>query len=110
MDISPEKSILWSESKFEIFGANRRVFVKRRVRERMILACVVPTVKHGGGVMVWGCFAGDTVCDLFRIQGTLHQHGYHSILQRYAIPSGVGLVRLSFVIQQDNDQTHLQAV
>ena len=29
---------------------------------------VVPTVKHGeGGVMVWGCFAGDTVCDLFRI-------------------------------------------
>ena len=50
--------------------------------ERMISACVVPTVKHGGGsVMVWGCFAGDTVCDLFRIQGTLNQHGYHSILQ-----------------------------
>ena len=40
---------------------------------------------------VWGCFAGDTVCDLFRIQGALNQHGYHSILQRYAIPSGFGL-------------------
>ena len=41
-----------------------------RVSERMISACVVPTVKHGGGgVMVWGCFAGDTVSDLFRIQG-----------------------------------------
>uniref|UniRef100_A0AAZ3R129 Tc1-like transposase DDE domain-containing protein n=1 Tax=Oncorhynchus tshawytscha TaxID=74940 RepID=A0AAZ3R129_ONCTS len=26
------------------------------------------------------CFAGDTVSDLFRIQGTLNQHGYHSIL------------------------------
>ena len=26
--------------------------------------------------MVWGCFAGDNVCDLFRIQGTLNQHGY----------------------------------
>jgi hypothetical protein len=38
-------------------------------------------VKHGGGgVMAWGCFTGDTVCDLFRIQGTLSQHGYHSIL------------------------------
>ena len=57
---------------------------------------VVHTVKHGGGgVMVWGFFAGDTVSDLFRIQGTLNQHGYHSILQRYAIPSGLCLVGLS---------------
>jgi hypothetical protein len=77
----------------------------------MIPACVVPTVKHGGGgVMVWGCFTGDTVSDLCRIQGTLNQHGYHSILQHYAIPSGLGLVELSFVFQQDNDSTHRQAV
>jgi hypothetical protein len=34
---------------------------------------------------LWGCFADDTVKDLFRIQGTLNQHGYHNILQRYAI-------------------------
>ena len=84
-------SVLWSdESKFEISGSNCHVFVRRRVGERMISACVVLTVKHGGrGMMVWGCFAGDTVCDLFRIQGTLNQHGYHSIMQRYAIPSGL---------------------
>uniref|UniRef100_A0A667ZX45 Uncharacterized protein n=1 Tax=Myripristis murdjan TaxID=586833 RepID=A0A667ZX45_9TELE len=50
--------------------------------ERMDSTCLVPTVKHGGGgVMVWGCFAGDTVGDLFKIEGTLNQHGYHSILQ-----------------------------
>ena len=57
------KSVLWSdESKFEIFGSNHRVFVRRRVGERMISACVVQTVKHGGGgVMVCGCFAGDSV-------------------------------------------------
>jgi hypothetical protein len=36
-----------------------------------------------------------TLSDLFRIQGTLNQHGYHSILQQYAIPSGLGLVGLS---------------
>ena len=54
------------------------------------------------------CFAGDTVCDLFRIQGTLKKHGYHSILQRFAIPSSLGLVGLSFVFQQGNDPTHLQ--
>ena len=74
----------------------------------MISTCVVPTVKHeGGGVMVWGCFAGETVSDLFRIEGTLNKHGYHSILQLYAFPSGLGQ---SFVFQQDNDPTHPQAV
>ena len=89
------KSVLWSdESKFEIFGSNRRVFVRCRVGERMLFACVVPTVKHGGAVMVWGCFADDTVSDLFWIQGTLNQHGYHSILKRSTIPSSFRLVGL----------------
>ena len=99
--------MLWSdESKFEIFGSAE--FVRCRVDLQMISACVVPTVKHGGGsVMVWWCCAGDTVGDLFRIQGTLNQHGYHSILQRYAISFGLSLVGLSFVFQQDNDPTHL---
>jgi hypothetical protein len=73
----------------------------------MISACVIPTVKHGGGgVMVWGCFAGDTLCDVFKIQGTRNQHGYHSILQRFAIPSCLRLVGLSFVFQQDIDPKH----
>ena len=72
----------YDELKCEIIGSNRRAMVRRRVGERMISACVVPTVKHGGGgVMGWRFFAGDSVCDLFRIQGMLNQHGYHSILQ-----------------------------
>ncbi|KAL6468775.1 hypothetical protein MHYP_G00222990 [Metynnis hypsauchen] len=52
------KSVLWSdESKFEIFGCNRRVFVRRRKGERMDSTCLVPTVKHGGeAVMVVGVF------------------------------------------------------
>ena len=106
------KYVFWSdESKLLFFGSNRHVFVRHRVGERINSACVVPTtVMHGGGVMLWGCFAGDTVSDLFRIHGTLNQYGYHSILQRYAIPSGLRLVGLSFVLQHDNDPTHLQAV
>ena len=43
-----------------------------------------------------------TVCDLFRIQSILNQHGYHSILQRYAIPSGFSTSHCP-VFQQDND-------
>jgi hypothetical protein len=56
-------SVLGSdESKFEIFGSERHVFVRRGVDEQIISACVVPTVKHGGGdVMVCGCFAVDNV-------------------------------------------------
>ena len=47
---------------FLIFGSYCRVFVRRRVGEWIISVGVFPTVKHGeGGVMVWGCFAGDTV-------------------------------------------------
>ncbi|CAJ0925597.1 unnamed protein product [Ranitomeya imitator] len=43
------KSVLWSdESKFEIFGSNHCVFVRRRKGERMDSTCLVPTVKHGG--------------------------------------------------------------
>jgi hypothetical protein len=65
-------------------------------REAWKRRCVVPTVKHGGGgVMVWGCLAGVTVSDLFRIQGTLNHHGYHSILQPIiSIPAGLRLVGL----------------
>jgi hypothetical protein len=95
MDIRPVE--MWDFSK-------HCVFVRRGVEDAVC-------IKHGGGgVMVWGCFAGDTFCDLFRIQGTFNQYGHHSILQRYAIQSGLGLVKLSFVFQQDNDATHLQAV
>ena len=53
------------------------------------------------GLLVWGCCDSDTVEDLFRIQVTLYQHGYHSILKQYAIPSGLGLEGLSFVFQQE---------
>ena len=51
------KSALWSdESTFKISGSNHYVFVRCRVGERIISACVVPTVKHGGvgvGVLCW---------------------------------------------------------
>lgn len=37
-----------------------------RKGDRMV--SVVTTMKHGGGVMVWLCFADDTVANLLRIQ------------------------------------------
>lgn len=69
-------------------GSTCYIFVQRRKGERMVSICMVPTVKHGwGGLMVWGCLAGDTIGDLFITESILNQHDYHSILQRHAIPS-----------------------
>ena len=53
--ISQWKTVVWSdESKFELFGNKRRIFVHRHQNEHYILQCIVPTVKHGGGsIMVW---------------------------------------------------------
>lgn len=38
--------------------------------------------REAEGVMVWDRFAGDTLGNSFKINGTLNQHGYHSILQQ----------------------------
>jgi hypothetical protein len=35
---------------------------------------------------------------------------FKTLLQQYAIPSGLCLAGLSFIFQKDNDPTHLQAV
>ena len=69
----------------EIFGSNQ-CLCKNGWYPRVVL-----TVKHGGGVMV--------LCgwQWFKIQGTVNQHGYHSILQLYAITSDLRLVGLPFV-------------
>lgn len=102
------KQVLWTdESKFEMFGQKRRVYVRRGPSEKMHPDAITPTVKHAGGsVMVWGCFSYAGVGDLHRIKGTLDQKGYHSILKMHAIPSGMRLIGRGFLFQQDNDPKH----
>lgn len=102
------KKVLWTdESKFEVFGSQRRTFVRRRTTEKMLEECLTPSVKHGGGnVMVWGCFGAGKVGDLYRVKGILNMEGYHSILRRHAIPSGQRLIGANFILQQDNDPKH----
>lgn len=102
------RKVLWSdESKFEIFGSKRKIYVRRRKNEKYARDCIVPSVKHGGGsVMVWGCFAGSQVGDLMKVDGILNKEGYKKILQNKAVPSGKRLIGSSFIFQQDNDPKH----
>ena len=99
---------LWTdESKFELFGQRRRIYIKRTTKEKMIPECLVPTIKHGGGsVMVWGCFSSAGVGDLVKIEGIIKKEQYKTILENNAIPSGLRTIGRGFVFMQDNNPKH----
>ena len=102
-----KRCLFSDESKYDLFGTNRRVIVRRFEGERFKKQCLVATIKHGGGnIMVWGGISANGVSKLKRIESTMDQKGYHSILQRYAIPAGLRLIGQGFVFQEDNDPKH----
>lgn len=102
-----KKVLFTDESKFQLYGNSRRVYVRRRCDEKLLNQCIKSTVKHGGGsIQVWGCFSFNGVGNLYRINSILNKEKYHSILQRHAIPSGLRLCGRGFILQQDNDPKH----
>ena len=82
-------SVLFTdESRFTLYHNDGRVFVRRRTGESLLDACVVPTVKFGGGgVTVWGAMSYRGVGFLKTLHGNLNQHGYIDILGEYMVPS-----------------------
>ena len=101
------KVLFTDESKFDLFGSNRRTFVRRLANERYKKECLTPTVKHGGGnIMVWGGKCTKGVTQLKRVEGIMDKKMYHSILVYRAIPEGKRLLGKGFVFQEDNDPKH----
>ena len=103
------KKVLWSdESTVELFSSKRRVFVTRRPGERYKKECMVPSVHFGGGkLMVWGCFCSNGLGELRRVQGTMDQHSYKTMLIDAMIPSAERLFNGDqFIFQQDNAPCH----
>ena len=46
--------------------------MRRKLTEKLIPDCIVPTVMHGGrSVMVCGCFGANQTGDLVQIEGIL---------------------------------------
>lgn len=82
------KRIVWSdESRFALFNSDGRQRVWRRVDEKYHIDCVRPTVKYGGGsVMFWGCFGWDGVGPLVLVEETMNQDTYVNVLANNYIP------------------------
>jgi hypothetical protein len=60
-----------------------RVWMWQIPGERYLPACVVPTVKSGGGgIRVWGCFSWNGLGPLVILRGNLNTEGYKDILTR----------------------------
>ena len=69
-----KKVLFTDESKFDLFGTNRRIYVRRRKNERYLNTCLSHTVKHGGGsIMVWGAISFNGVGPLKWIEGIMGQ-------------------------------------
>lgn len=95
------------ESKFDLFGTNRRVFVRRFQGERFKKNCLQPTIKHGGGsVMIWAGISVKGGTKLKLINGIMDKKVYHQILIRNALPEGKRLLGRGFIFQEDNDPKH----
>ena len=101
--------VLWSdETKIELFGHNNVSHVYRESGKAFLPKNTVPTVKHGGGsLMFWGCFASSGTGRLVKIDGIMNKEKYVEILDQNLKQSARDLSlgrRWSFV--QDNDPKH----
>ncbi len=90
-------------TKINLFGSDGVKSVWRQLDEEYRDKCVLPTVKHGGGsVLFLGCMSAAGTGQLQFIEGTMNTNMYCGILKQSMIPS---LRRLGCraVFQHDND-------
>ena len=81
--------ILWSdETKIELFGRNCVSRVWRQKKSAFYPKNTVPTVKFGGGsIMFWGCFSSAGPGQLEIIEGRINSEMYWGILERCLVKS-----------------------
>lgn len=109
---SPESvfsSILWTdETKIELFGHMDASYVWRKKGEAYNPKNTIPTVKHGGGsLMFWGSFSASGPGSLVKIDGTMKKEQYLEILQKNIRQDAEKLhLGPNWVLQQDNDPKH----
>ena len=104
--------IFTDESKFAMHTADSGQRVWRRANEKYHKDCIAPTMKFGGGkVMFWGCFSWSGMGPLVRIDGNMDAKDYIELLEEHYLPWARTLIAEddgypSLIFQQDNASVH----
>ncbi|KAK3569684.1 hypothetical protein QTP86_002614 [Hemibagrus guttatus] len=103
------ENVIWSdETKIELFGKNSTCRVWRRKNVELHPKNTIPTVKHGGGIiMLWGCFSTKEPGRLIHVKERMNGAMYNEILSKNLLPSARALkMKRGWVFQHDNDPKH----
>ncbi len=87
-DMDYWNNVLWSdETKINLFGSDVVKRVWWQPGEEYKDKYVLPTVKHGGGSIIWCCMSASGTGELQFIEGTMNANMYCDILKQSTIPS-----------------------
>jgi transposase len=104
------KRVIWSdETKISRFGSDGRSWCWIGDGEDLQEHHVKQVVKHGGGsVMIWGCMTSEGPGFMCKMEGTMDQHLYRSILEGELVQTinWYEFDSTKVIFQQDNDPKH----
>lgn len=99
------------ESKCNLVDFDGMRLITRPVNTRLDLKYYNTSVKHwGGSVMVWGCFSGNYVGPLHKIDGIMDRFVYRDILQNVMYPFADEETPIRWLYQHDNHPKHMAKV
>ena len=106
-------SVLCSdETKIELFGHSDVLFIWRKKGEAFNPKNTIPTVKHGGGnLMFWWCFSANGPGNLITVNGIMKKEQCIKILNNNIRQSAEKLgLGYQWTFQHDNDPKHTAKV
>ncbi|KAK3557409.1 hypothetical protein QTP70_026653 [Hemibagrus guttatus] len=104
-------SVLWSdETKIELSGHNDVAFIWCKKGEAFNPKNTIPTVKHGGGNLFWGCFSAGVPGNLITVNGTMKKEQYIKILNNIRQSAEKLSLGHQWTFQNDNDPKHTAKV